>query len=100
MSEEPRRIDPVDMQTVAIGRTVKALREGRGWTQQSLAEATRLALTTITQMEAGKKADPRASTLIALSRVFGVPVDQLLTPPPEGPASSTRKPSRRKKGGA
>ena len=56
---------------------LKALRQAAGLTQQQLAFQAGLSMSLVTQLEQGLKADPRLSTLLALSRVLGVSLDAL-----------------------
>lgn len=52
--------------------TLRELRDKRGLTQVEVAFAGGLEQTTISQLEMGKIADPRASTLQKLAAVYGV----------------------------
>jgi transcriptional regulator with XRE-family HTH domain len=61
-----------------IGLNVKRLREAAGMTQQALATAAGLSLSIVAQIEQGKNADPRGSTLMALANALGATVDELL----------------------
>jgi transcriptional regulator with XRE-family HTH domain len=70
-----------------IAFRLRTLREAAGLSQQEVAERADLSLSLITKMEQARKADPRASTIIALAAALGVKPGQLiedLTPPPEG----------------
>ena len=70
-----------------IAYRLRTLREAAGLSQQEVAERADLSLSLIAKMEQGRKADPRASTLLALARALGVRPGQLiedLTKPPEG----------------
>jgi transcriptional regulator with XRE-family HTH domain len=78
----------------AIAARLKALREGAGLSQQDVAMKADLSLSLVAKMEQGKKADPRASTLLALAGALGVPpgrlLDDLFAPaPPESAAKQT-----------
>jgi transcriptional regulator with XRE-family HTH domain len=69
----------------AIAARLKFLREGAGLSQQDVAMKADLSLSLVAKMEQGKKADPRASTLLALAGALGVPPGRLLDdlfPPP------------------
>ncbi len=55
-----------------IAYRLQTLREASGLSQQEVAERADLSLSLIAKMEQGRKADPRASTLLALSRALGV----------------------------
>jgi transcriptional regulator with XRE-family HTH domain len=56
----------------ALSRRIKSLREGADLSQQEVAERGELSLSLVAKLEQGKKADPRASTLLALARALGV----------------------------
>ncbi len=62
----------------AIAARLKFLREGAGLSQQEVAVKADLSLSLVAKMEQGKKADPRASTLLALAGALGVPAGRLL----------------------
>jgi transcriptional regulator with XRE-family HTH domain len=62
----------------AISTRLKALRDERGISQQELATRADLSLSLVAKLEQGKKADPRASTLIALACALGVKPGQLI----------------------
>jgi transcriptional regulator with XRE-family HTH domain len=55
-------------------------------TQQTLAELSRLSISLIVQLEAGRRADPKVSTVRALARALDVSIADLLEgldePPP------------------
>jgi transcriptional regulator with XRE-family HTH domain len=73
----------------AIAARLKSLREGAGLSQQDVAVKADLSLSLVAKMEQGKKADPRASTLLALAGALGVPpgrlLDDLFPPEPAAP---------------
>ena len=74
----------------AIAARLKFLREGAGLSQQDVAMKADLSLSLVAKMEQGKKADPRASTLLALAGALGVPPGRLLDdlfPPPAAPGT-------------
>ncbi len=75
----------------AIAARLKFLREGAGLSQQDVAMKADLSLSLVAKMEQGKKADPRASTLLALAGALGVPpgrlLDDLFPPAPPEPAA-------------
>src|SRR5262245_31469870 len=62
----------------AISGRIKALREAAGLSQQEVAMRGELSLSLVAKLEQGKKADPRASTLLALAAALGVPPGMLL----------------------
>src|SRR5436190_546045 len=62
----------------ALSARIKALRETSGLSQQEVAKRGDLSLSLVAKLEQGKKADPRASTLLALARALGVTPGTLL----------------------
>lgn len=60
-----------------MAKTIKQLRDERGWTQQDLASRLDVAVSTVYQWERGKY-EPRFSQMKALSLAFGVPMDEIL----------------------
>jgi transcriptional regulator with XRE-family HTH domain len=83
-----------------IAYRLQTLREAAGLSQQEVADRAELSLSLIAKMEQGRKADPRASTLIALATALGVRPGQLiedLIPPPEGMFPSKGKKGKKKK---
>lgn len=83
-----------------IAYRLRTLREGAGLSQQQVAERADLSLSLIAKMEQGRKADPRASTLLALAGALNVRPGQLiedLTPPPEGMFLGKGKKGKKKK---
>lgn len=77
----------------ALSARIKSLREVTGLSQQEIAERGDLSVSLVGKLEQGKKADPRASTILALAGALGVKPGQLLDnlfsepakaePPPE-----------------
>jgi transcriptional regulator with XRE-family HTH domain len=68
--------------------------------QQQVAERADLSLSLIAKMEQGRKADPRASTILALAEALGVRPGQViedLTPPPDGFFPGKGKKGKKKK---
>jgi transcriptional regulator with XRE-family HTH domain len=69
----------------AISRRIRDLREAAGLSQQDVAMRAELSMSLVAKLEQGKKADPRASTLLALAHALGVPpgklLDDLFSPP-------------------
>lgn len=79
-----------------IAYRLQTLREAAGLSQQEVAEKADLSMSLIAKMEQGRKADPRASTLLALARALGVRPGQLIEdltkPPPDAfPGKKKRK---------
>ena len=62
----------------ALSERVRTLREAAGLSQQEIAIKADLSLSQISKLEQGKKADPRASTLIALALALGIKPGQLI----------------------
>lgn len=62
----------------ALSQRIKTLREAAGLSQQEVAMRGDLSLSLVAKLEQGKKADPRASTLLALAQALGVRPGQLL----------------------
>lgn len=83
-----------------IAYRLRTLREAAGLSQQEVAERADLSLSLVTKMEQARKADPRASTILALAAALGVRPGQLiedLTPPPDGMFSDKKKGKKKKK---
>jgi transcriptional regulator with XRE-family HTH domain len=83
-----------------IAYRLRTLREAAGLSQQEVADRADLSLSLITKIEQARKADPRASTLIALAEALGVRPGQLiddLVPPPDGMFSRKSKKDKKKK---
>ncbi len=57
-------------------KTIRALREERGWTQLELAFKLNVTPATVYNWERGRY-EPKASQLRALARVFGVSMDEI-----------------------
>src|SRR5215211_7918249 len=73
----------------ALSLRIRTLREAAGLSQQDVAMRGDLSLSLVAKLEQGKKADPRASTLLALAHALGVRPGQLLDdlfPPEPAPA--------------
>ncbi len=62
----------------AISRRIRDLREAAGLSQQDVAMRADLSMSLVAKLEQGKKADPRASTLLALAKALAVPPGKLL----------------------
>jgi len=74
----------------AIAVRIKELREAAGLSQQEVAMKADLSLSLVAKLEQGKKADPRASTLLGLAQALNVPPGRLLENllPPEPPPTA------------
>jgi transcriptional regulator with XRE-family HTH domain len=93
----------------ALSQRIKQLREAAGLSQQEVAMRGDLSLSLVAKLEQGKKADPRASTLLALARALevrpGSLLDDLFPHGQDGEASADApfngdaKPAKKKKKG-
>jgi transcriptional regulator with XRE-family HTH domain len=92
----------------ALSERVRSLREASGLSQQEVAVKADLSLSQVSKLEQGTKADPRASTILALAKALGVRPGQLIedlpiteeepaAKPPSGPKKRKKRPKRRKK---
>lgn len=61
-------------------KSLRALREERGWSQERLARRARLSVRTVARIERGKGA-PSMATANKLAKALGVTIDDLLQPP-------------------
>jgi transcriptional regulator with XRE-family HTH domain len=67
----------------ALGQHIRSLRQSRGWTMQQLVERAerlgiRLPWRTLSDLERGKRGDPRLSTLLAVAAAMGVELSRLV----------------------
>jgi transcriptional regulator with XRE-family HTH domain len=62
-----------------LARRLKQLREAAGLSQQELAVAAGLSVSIVSQIEQGRREDPRVSTLAAVARVLSATIDDLLS---------------------
>lgn len=80
----------------AIAARIKELREAAGLSQQEVAMRADLSMSLVAKIEQGKKGDPRASTLLALSEALSVPpgrlLENLLPPAPPKTAATAESP--------
>lgn len=67
-----------------LGPRIAALRRDAGWSQAELAQRLRVSPSAIGMYEQGRR-EPSAATLVAMSQVFGVSTDYLLTGKPLNP---------------
>ena len=76
-----------------LAQNIRTLRKKRGWTQEQLAQETRLPLRSIINYE-NERRDPCGTALVALEQVFGVSGAQLYglepLPHPEAADPDTR----------
>lgn len=78
----------------ALSQRIRTLREAAGLSQQDVAMRGDLSLSLVAKLEQGKKADPRASTILALAQALGVKPGHLLddlfpVPVPPAPVAAT-----------
>lgn len=69
-----------------IGRRVRASRDRLGLTREKLAARSRISLSAIAQVESGRRASPRPTTLSALAGALGVSIDYLVDGAPAATA--------------
>lgn len=67
-----------------LGPRIAALRRDAGWSQAELAQRLRVSPSAVGMYEQGRR-EPSAATLVAMSQVFGVSTDYLLTGKPLNP---------------
>ena len=67
-----------------LGARIAALRRSAGWSQAELARRLKVSPSAVGMYEQGRR-EPSAATLVALSQVFGVTTDYLLTGRPMDP---------------
>lgn len=63
-----------------IGPAVRASRQRRGWSRETLAHHAGISWSAIAQIESGRRTDIRLSSLFAIARALGVSVDHLIGP--------------------
>lgn len=61
-----------------IAKRIRELRKAKGWTQQQLAEKTRLSFNAVTKIEQGLAKSPTLRTLTKLADVFSIGLDELV----------------------
>jgi transcriptional regulator with XRE-family HTH domain len=66
------------MLAASLSNRIKELREATGLSQQDLAVKAGLSLSQVAKLEQGTKADPRASTVLALAYALGVTPGRVL----------------------
>lgn len=67
-----------------LGARIAALRRKSGWSQAELARQLQVSPSAVGMYEQGRR-EPSAATLVAMSRVFRVSTDYLLTGQPHHP---------------
>jgi XRE family transcriptional regulator, fatty acid utilization regulator len=68
----------VERRLPTVARRITELRLAAGMTQQELAVKAGLSISNLSQIEQGKRKDPRISTVSALAAALGVDVTELL----------------------
>jgi transcriptional regulator with XRE-family HTH domain len=84
-------VEKLGMEKPLISVRLKTLRERAELTQQDLAVKAGLSVAVVSQIEQGKIADPRLSTLRALAEALGVDCNTLTEPDPKKPRPGGRK---------
>lgn len=83
-----------------IAYRLQTLREAAKMSQQEVADKSELSLSLIAKMEQGRKADPRASTILALAGALGVRpgelIEDLVNPPDDFVIGKGKKKKRKK----
>lgn len=69
------------MASSRIAQSLKSARQRLGWSRETLAHHAGLSSAAITQIESGRRAEVRASSLVALAGALGVSVDYLVGGP-------------------
>jgi transcriptional regulator with XRE-family HTH domain len=84
-------VDPKDRRACQdLGRRVREVRTGRGWTQEAAAERLGIDVRELQRIEAGR-VNLTLHTLLRLARVLGAPVRELFDAPK---SRAPRKPGR------
>ena len=66
--------------SLRLAAAVRASRQRRGWSRETLAHESGLSFAAITQIETGRRTEIRVSSLVALADALGVNVDYLVRP--------------------
>lgn len=61
---------------IEVGRRIRAAREARGWSQETLAHEAELTMTYLSQVERGTR-NPTVAALFYLCRALGISLAQL-----------------------
>ena len=77
-----------------VGPRLRALRQQRGATLASVSAATGISVSTLSRLESGGR-KPTLELLLALSRAYQVPLDELVGVPPPGDPRVRARPVRR-----
>src|SRR4030042_3460572 len=65
------------VQNQSLGGTLRKFREERGWSQAQLAIKAGVPRSSISLIELGRLANPRADVLLRFARAFNIPVEEL-----------------------
>lgn len=71
------------MQKNIIGKNLRLLRDGKGWSQKKLAEASAMSLPGLKKIESGSTLEPQYTTLKSLASTLGVKVEAFFQPIPQ-----------------
>ena len=63
---------------MTLADRIRISRERRGWSQNELARRARMTQALISELEAGKRKEPRLTTLRRLAETLGVTTDYLI----------------------
>jgi transcriptional regulator with XRE-family HTH domain len=85
---------PGDPMLGVVGPRLRALRQQRGTTLASVSAATGISVSTLSRLESGGR-KPTLELLLALSRAYQVPLDELVGVPPPGDPRVRARPVRR-----
>jgi transcriptional regulator with XRE-family HTH domain len=66
----------------AIGRTLREMRQRRGWSRETLAHVSGVSWAAIAQIETGRRTDVRLNSLVQLATALEVTIDELIDDQP------------------
>lgn len=89
-----RQYEQVDDVLVAVGPTLRRIRQQRQVTLAELAEATGISVSTLSRLETGQR-KPSLELLLPIARAHQVPLDELVDSPPVGDPRVRLKPVKR-----
>lgn len=67
------------MDVTQIARKIRELRQAKDWSQEDLARAADIPLTTITKIETGVIKNPSIEKIAKIAKALGVSVDTLIS---------------------
>jgi transcriptional regulator with XRE-family HTH domain len=79
-AEQTKTMEPADAMTQRLGSRVKQLRTERGWSLESLANASGVSRSMLSQIER-EQANPTLAVTLRISRAFGLSLGELLELP-------------------